>query len=454
MNPRYLAFKEYVKGKRVDVIGMGVSNTPVVDMLLDMGAKVCARDVKKREEKADLADMLEQKGVRVLFGEHYLENLDTDMILKAPGIRFDRTEFVKAVADGAVLTSEMELFFALCPATIFGVTGSDGKTTTTTLIYEMLKRQHGRVYVGGNIGQPLLPLVHEMKEEDFAVVELSSFQLHTMKRSPDVAVITNVSPNHLDWHTGMQEYIDAKKNMFRYQTARGRLVLNFENEGTRAMADEAPAPVTFFSSKGQPKGAHAVYEREGAIYLDQEKILNTDDILIPGQHNVENYMAAIGAVQGFVDKENIREVARTFPGVEHRIEFVREHKGVLYYNSSIDSSPTRTEAALRSFKQKVIVILGGYDKNIPFEPLAVPVKECVKAAILTGKTADKIENALKDTGVPLYRASDLAHAVHTASDLAREGDIVLLSPACASFDAFANFMERGNIFKELVKELS
>ncbi|MCI8332248.1 MAG: UDP-N-acetylmuramoyl-L-alanine--D-glutamate ligase [Clostridiales bacterium] len=454
MNQRYLAFKEYVKGKKVDVIGMGVSNTPVVDLLLDMGAKVCARDVKKREEKAELASALEHKGVQVLFGEHYLENLDADLILKAPGIRFDRPELVQAVEKGAVLTSEMELFFALCPATILGVTGSDGKTTTTTLIYEMLKRKYGRAYVGGNIGQPLLPFVHEMTEKDFAVVELSSFQLHTMKRSPDVAVITNVSPNHLDWHTGMDEYIDAKKNLFRYQTAENRLVLNYENECTRAMAAEASAPVTFFSSKGIPQGAHAVYEKAGAIYLDQEKVMDTKTILIPGRHNVENYMAAIGAVQGLVDKETICEVAKTFPGVEHRIEFVREHKGVSYYNSSIDSSPTRTAAALHSFKQKVIVILGGYDKNIPFEPLADPVKECVKAAVLTGKTAGKIENALKDTGVPIYHASDLAHAVYTASDLAGEGDIVLLSPACASFDAFANFMERGNRFKELVKELS
>ena len=454
MNQAYLEFERYIKNKRVDVIGIGVSNTPVIDLLLSMGADVCARDVKPREEKKELAEVLEKKGVRTVFGEMYLQNIDADFILKAPGIRPDREELTEAVRRGAVLTNEMELFFALCPATIFGVTGSDGKTTTTTLIYEMLKSQYGKAYVGGNIGAPLLPRVGEMQQGDFAVVELSSFQLQAMRRSPPIAVITNVSPNHLDWHTDMAEYIDAKKNIFRFQQPDGRLVLNYENEITKAMADEAKGQVTFFSSASEPQSTRRVYERGGAIFLGDTAVLQTSDILIPGRHNVENYMAAIAAVDGYVDRENIEKVAHRFPGVEHRIEFVKEIGGVKFYNSSIDSSPTRTAAALRSFHQKVIVILGGYDKNIPFGPLAEPVQSCVKQAVLTGKTAGKIKQAIAHTGVPVCEEDDFEQAVRKAAALAAPGDIVLLSPACASFDAFPNFMARGNKFKEIVNSLS
>ncbi len=445
------AFMHWISGKHVCVIGIGVSNTPVIDTLLSWGASVSAHDRKERAQKEELADALEQKGVRVVFGGHYLDDLDGDVIFKAPGIRPDIPPLVSARERGVTVTNEMEVFFHLCPAKIFAVTGSDGKTTTTTLISKMLKAQYGKVYLGGNIGKPLLPEVERMSAEDFAVVELSSFQLQAMRSSPDVAVITNLSPNHLDWHTGMDEYLDAKKNIFRFQRPDGRVVLNYENDATRSAASEAPSHVTFFSSKRVPEGG--VYLKDGWIYDGCSPIVKKEEILLPGMHNVENYMAAIGAVSGYVGAETIRTVARTFAGVEHRIELVREKDGVRYYNSSIDSSPTRTEAALRSFTQKVIVIMGGYDKHIPFAPLAPVVADCAKTVVLTGAAADKIEDAIRDTGVPICRAADLADAVMQAHAIARPGDVVILSPACASFDAFANFMERGNVFKEIVKGL-
>ena len=451
MNEGLLRFKEYINGKRVSVIGIGVSNTPLIDLLLGYGAIVTAHDKKREEDKGELASALKSKGVTLRFGEDYLDNIEADLIFKAPGIRPGLPQFIEAQEKGAVLTNEMEVFFELCPGKIFAVTGSDGKTTTTTLIAKMLEKQFGHVYLGGNIGNPLLPEIEKMTEDDYVVVELSSFQLMAMKRSPKVAVITNLTPNHLDWHRDMDEYLDAKKNIMRYQNIDDRLVLNFENDATRCVSDDAIAEVTFFSSVNHL--SEGVCEIDGWICHDGEKVLKTDDILLPGRHNVENYMAAIAATHGYVTNAVVCEIARTFGGVEHRIELVRTLDGVKYYNSSIDSSPTRTEAALRSFKQKVIVIMGGYDKQIPFEPLAEPVADCAKAVILTGATADKIAEAIKDTGVPTHRATDLKGAVDIAYGIATEGDVVILSPACASFDAYANFMERGNKFKEIVNGL-
>ncbi|MBQ4574523.1 MAG: UDP-N-acetylmuramoyl-L-alanine--D-glutamate ligase [Clostridia bacterium] len=451
-------FAALVAGKRVAVIGVGISNRPLIDMLLGAGAIVTARDRKTRE-KFPAADELEALGVTLILGEEYLEDIDEDILFKAPGIRSDKPELKAALERGAMLTSEMEVFFELCPAHIFAITGSDGKTTTTTLTAKLLEAAGHRVFLGGNIGRPLLPLVGEMTPDDFAVVELSSFQLHCMKQSPEVALITNVSPNHLDWHTGMDEYIEAKKTIFRHQREDMRLVLNYENEITREMAKEAAAEVTYFGHNtiGEPQHAHEVIERDGVISLDGERILDCDDILIPGRHNAENYMAAIAATAGYVSPEVVRELASSFGGVEHRCEFVRELDGVRYYNSSIDSSPTRTAAALSSFKSRVIVICGGYDKQIPFEPLGYTLSRHAKTAVLTGATAGKIKEALiacpeYSAGLPeIIEAGCFEGAVEAARAAAVPGDVVILSPACASFDAFANFEERGNRYKEIVR---
>lgn len=437
-----------LQGKTASVVGIGISNIPLIDYLLAHGAKVTARDIKTREKLGSAADMLEQKGVRLLCGENYLEKIEDEFIFRTPGIRYDKPELKKAVEAGSVLTSEMELFFQRTPATIIGVTGSDGKTTTTTIIYKFLSETKKNVYVGGNIGRPLLPELEHMTRDDIAVVELSSFQLHTMKISPDIAVITNISPNHLDYHLSMNEYIEAKKNIFLHKRRNRRLILKYTDDITRGMAEDAreETEVVFFLSE------NGIHEKEGFIYYKDEPIISVSDILLPGKHNRENYMAAIGAVYPIVNKEEMKHIAQTFGGVEHRREFVCKKYGVSYYNSSIDSTPTRTTATLDSFSQKVIVICGGYDKHIPFKPLALPLCRKAKAVVLTGATAPEIKAVLDgcDDKPELHERLDFTEAVMTASSLASDGDIVLLSPACASFDSFPNFEARGNRFKEIV----
>ncbi len=463
---RLTEFKKYINGKHAAVVGIGVSNTPLIDFLLSCGAVVTARDIKTREKLGELTDTLENKGVTLMLGDSYLDGFTEDIIFKAPGIRGDLPQFEEALKRGAVLTSEMEVFFELCPCKIFGITGSDGKTTTTTLTYKMLEleaKKRGsdvKVWVGGNIGKPLLPEIEQFKETDIAVVELSSFQLHMMKRSPFAAAITNVSPNHLNWHTDMEEYTVSKENIFKNPGC-SRVVLNYGCELTREMASLTDADVTYFSGCVPPiDGYAAVYEHDGVIVFRESdgtvsEVIRTSDIKIPGRHNVENYMTAIALTHGFVSREVIREIATTFGGVEHRCEFVREVNGVKYYNSSIDSSPTRTEAALRAFRQKVIVICGGYDKNIPYEPLAKPLYDCAKKVVLVGATAPKIKAALlalpEYDGTPeIIEADSFEGAVSAARSAASAGDTVILSPASASFDMFKNFEERGNYFKDIV----
>jgi UDP-N-acetylmuramoylalanine--D-glutamate ligase len=455
-------------GVTVSVLGLGISNRPLIDWLLERGAIITARDKKNRTE-LEIADALEARGVKFVCGEHYLDGITDRVIFRSPGIRFDKPELAAAVAEGAELTSEMELFFELCPCPIIGVTGSDGKTTTTTIIYKLLEEQFGanRVFVGGNIGEPLLPRLGSITPDCFCAVELSSFQLHTMRRSPNIAVITNVSPNHLDYHTDMAEYTDAKRNIFRYQKPGSRLVLNASCAVTRDMAREA-APgvsVTLFRTEKDPTTDGTRYSRvfqrgDGIYYAkfggDGEYMISTGDILLPGTHNAENFMAAFAAVNGLVSPDKFLPFAKTFGGVEHRCQFIRELGGVRYYNSSIDSSPTRTAAALSSFGRKVVAICGGYDKHIPFEPLAEALCTYAKAVVLTGATGPKIKNALLACpsyvdGNPAFASvPDFDRAVEAARDFSVPGDAVILSPACASFDAFVNFEQRGHRFRDLV----
>ena len=391
-------FFEKIQGKRIAMCGIGVSNTPLIEKFLKMGARVVACDRRSREQIGALADTLEAQGAQLRLGADYLENLEVDMIFRTPGMQFDLPELKKARANGIAVTSEMEVFFDLCPATIFAVTGSDGKTTTTTLISEMLKAEGKNVFVGGNIGTPLLPEIEKITEDDFVVVELSSFQLISMRKGPDVAVVTNVAPNHLDVHKDMDEYVGAKKNILLHQNAFSRSVLNRDNEITHGFSDDVRGQKMYFSMKKAVKNGAWLGE-DGYLNLSYRGIsvplLHKDDIAILGDHNVENYLAAISAVWGYVGADSIVKVANEFRGVEHRIEFVREVEGVKYYNDSIASSPTRTIACLKAFKEKVILLAGGYDKHIPFEPMAPYVIDKVKLLILNGPTADKIENAIK-----------------------------------------------------------
>ena len=468
-----LDWMQYIRGKRCAVVGIGVSNRPLIDFLLMRGAIVCARDRKTREQLGDTAEELEKQGAILRLGDTYLDDMDEEIIFRAPGIRPDIPEFAAAVERGAVLTSEMELFFELTPATVIGITGSDGKTTSTTLTGLILSQEYkndeqARIFVGGNIGTPLLPMVADMTERDFAVVELSSFQLQGIKHSPHVTAITNVTPNHLNWHTGMEEYTEAKANGFRHSPCR-RAVLNAENRITAELAKSADIPVTYFSSKKEfytefslKEGDSAVYVRDGKIYLwynnTERQIMQADQLLLRGRHNLENLMTAIALTFEYASPESVREVATTFTGVKHRMEPVRVSNGVTYYDSSIDSTPVRTAAVLSAMPAKPIVICGGSDKKTPFEPLADAICEYAKAVVLTGATAGKILTALsqkeevQDGKIPVYMQPDFTDAVKLACTVAKEGDIVLLSPACASFDVFNNYKERGIAFRSIIEQ--
>lgn len=449
-------------GKTVSVLGLGISNMPLIRLLVKYGATVTGFDKKPADKmEKHIKDELFHQNVPVVLGENYLDNIEADYIFRTPGMRPDFPQLIKAQENGSVLTSEMELFFDLCPCPIIGITGSDGKTTTTTIIAEMLKKQGKKVHIGGNIGTPLIGKIFDIEPDDVAVVELSSFQLMTMKKSPDIAVITNLSPNHLDIHKDMDEYVKAKENIFMHQEKDDIVVLNYSCGYTKDQTKRAPSKVRLFSpheviENGVCCDNEWIFINENGV---RKNILSRSDIKLVGFHNVENYMTAIAALYGIVDVENIVEVAKNFSGVEHRIEFVREVDGVKYYNDSIASSPTRTIAGLHSFKDKVILIAGGSDKHIPFDPLAEEIINRVKVLVLVGATAQAIKKAVEShpnynaEQLPIFVCENLKDAVITCKSNANKGDIVTMSPACASFDLYKNFMERGNLFKEIVNNL-
>ena len=448
------AFETYfesLKGKKIAVLGLGVSNRPLVRLLLEFGCDVTGCDRTSRENLDEEVLELERMGCKLSVGEGYLECLDADLVFRTPGMHPGNPAIVALQERGAEVTSEMEVFFEVCPCTKIAITGSDGKTTTTTLVSEMLKAAGHTVWLGGNIGTPLLPLVRQMKETDYAVVELSSFQLMDMKRSPHVALITNLAPNHLDIHKDMEEYVESKKNIYRFQNSEDVLVVNADNTITAPLA--GPGATVSFSRAGKNV---KVRLEDGIIYRDDKAVLDKTDILLPGEHNVENYMAAIAVVEGLVEDEVIRTVAKTFGGVEHRIELVRIKDGVRYYNDSIASSPSRTMAGLKSFPEKVILIAGGYDKHIPYDELGPEICKHVKKLFLCGATAPQIRAAVENCPMEKPEMVDCGKfeaAVKAAAAVAESGDVELMSPASASFDEFKNFAVRGNFFKKLIMEL-
>lgn len=449
-----------LKDKRIAVLGIGVSNTPLIRLLREHGVAVTACDKKERTALGKTAEELEAMGADLKLGSDYLKDIDADVIFRTPGMRPDLPELLAAKERGSRITSEMQVFFEVCPCPIIAVTGSDGKSTTTTVITEFLRAAGRTVHLGGNIGHPLLAEAGEMHADDMAVLELSSFQLLDMTHSPHIAVLTNLAPNHLDVHRSMEEYIAAKENIFRYQSADDIAIFNQDNAITLGLSEKANGRVRLFSR--QQEVADGAFVRDDAIWLrrgeEEREIVKTDEIRIPGQHNVENYLAAIAAVDGLVSDEVIRTVAREFAGVEHRIELVRTRRGVRWYNDSIATSPTRTIAGLRSFSQKLILIAGGYDKHIPFDVLGPELVAHVKLLILCGATANQIRACVTGCadyhGEPeMIECATLDEAVKLAAERAQEGDVVTLSPACAAFDQFPNFMVRGRYFKDLVNAL-
>lgn len=488
-----MTFREYLdtlEGKSVAVIGAGISNTPLIEALLTAGINTTICDRRSRDDLGNAGASFEELGGKFRLGDNYLKDLNEDVIFRTPGLMPANPALLEAMKRGAVLTSEMEVFFDVCPCKIIAVTGSDGKTTTTSIIAELLRREMihektvrrenlrdktsqdevmldkvietegRRIHIGGNIGTPLLCEADNMKPDDITVLELSSFQLVTMKKSPDIAVVTNLAPNHLDIHKDMKEYIEAKRNIFLHQKPSDKSVFNFDNEYTRRFASCAPGEVLFFSSCG--KVNDGCYIDSGTIFEvrkgRREAIIQADQIWLPGAHNIENYMAAFAAVCDLVNHDVMRETAETFRGIEHRIEFVREMRGVKFYNDSIASSPTRTIAGLRAFDKRVILIAGGKGKGIAFDKLGDEICKRVKTLVLTGMTAEQIHDCVvkapgyKGTPEILLR-DDFTDAILAAAEFAQAGDIVILSPACTSFDRFRNFEERGNKFKEIVMRL-
>lgn len=463
MDKRIENFFKSMNGKKIAFCGIGTSNLPLIELFIKYGASVTACDRRTREQLGDSADVAQKAGAKLSLGDDYLKNLDVDIVFRTPGMRYYMDELVGMRNRGVVVTSEMEVFFDLCPCKIYAITGSDGKTTTTSIIAQMLQAQGKTVHLGGNIGKPLLPEIESIGYDDAAVVELSSFQLISMRKGPDVAVVTNLAPNHLDIHKDMQEYIDAKKNLVIHQGAFSRVVLNKDNKITNGFEPECRGRVLKFSRKSQLNNGAYLDENNNIVFADNgEKtvVMNIADIKIPGMHNVENYMAAISAVWGEVSVENIVNVAKTFAGVEHRAEFVREFEGVKYYNDSIASSPTRTAlGTLSLYDFKIILIAGGYDKKIPYDGLGPVICDKVKCLILMGATAPKIKAAVlnadnySDGNPTIIEVSNMEEAVAKAREVAKPGDLVSMSPASASFDLYKNFDQRGKHFKSIVNGL-
>lgn len=438
-------FLDFYQNKKIGFVGAGISNVPILKLFAENGIEVSLRD-KKNYDAIPENELLASLGVRFITGENYLDDIYEDVLFLSPVLRPDLVPFIEAKKKNTLITTELEEFLKLCPCTTIGITGSDGKTTTSTLIAKLLETSGKKVYLGGNIGENLFVKLKEIKESDFAVIEISSFQLMKMESKPDISVVTNVSPNHLDWHIDMEEYISAKRKIVSLNQQRN--VLCADDEITKSFKNEK---TVFF---GKNEFSDFLYDSEG-IKHKNKLILKDKDILLPGIHNRANYSAAISAVYPFITNESIQTVAKTFKGVEHRIELVDVIDGVSYYNSSIDSSPTRTAAALNSFNEKVIVISGGYDKKIPLEPLAPLFEKKAKAVILMGTTGPIIEKILLENNYTgkILRAETMNSAVKQASSLARFGDKVILSPAAASFDLYPNFVCRGNDFKKEVNLL-
>ena len=424
---------ELIQGKKVAFIGAGVSHKTLIKEFVELGAHVTLCDQKKSvEEFGDYAATIRELGIDLSLGEHYLDGFKgQDIIMRTPGfVGYFEKPLQDAMAAG------------------------------TSKFYEAAGR---KVHLGGNIGAALLPMLPEVRPEDVAVVELSSFQLISMHQSPKIAVVTNVTPNHLDHHKDMQEYIDAKRNILLYQNPPCRAVLGYENEISRSMQKDCKGRQVWFTRLRDTDNGAFLRKEDNMLCMAEDGVvtpfLAQKDIKLRGLHNIENLLAAAAAVWGEVPVEAIQKVGSTFTGVEHRIEPVRTLDGVLYYNDSIGTSPTRTIAGLRSFDQKVILIAGGYDKHIPYEPLAPEIVAHVKDLVLMGATGPRIEKALREdpgfneAALPIQHADNMQHAVELARAAAKPGDIIILSPASASFDLYPNFEVRGREFKNIVNAL-
>ena len=464
-NTKLDEFNKTISNKRVAIIGLGVSNLPLIDYFKKLGSSITVFDNREEEKiEKNILEDLKNKDIRGYFGKDALKDLiGFDYIFRSPSCMPSTPEIEKEVEKGAILTSEIEKVLELSPSHIIGITGSDGKTTTTTLVYELLKNAGYKCFLGGNIGTPLFTQIKDMRPDDYVILELSSFQLVNMKISPQISIVTNITPNHLNVHKDYQEYIDSKKNIYLHQNEDGILVINKDNEITKEFYKDAPGKVRFFSHKEILDNGVIFDEKDKTIKVCDDGVrkhlIKQKDMLLKGEHNCENACSAISATLGLVKEDIMIDTIQNFAGVEHRLEFIREINGVKWYNDSIGTSPTRTIAGLNSFDEKIVLIAGGYDKHLDYTPIGKPIVDNVSKLILMGDTAEKINTAVKDElekqskTMPIYRCSTLEEVAKKAKEIAEEGEIVLFSPASASFDLFKNFAERGDKFKEIVNSL-
>lgn len=448
--------------KKVAIVGLAVNNTPLIKYLAREGAVVTVLDQKTPEKLESFLKELKDLPLKYHLGPDYLEHLEgQEVIFLSPGVPKNLPPLREAAEKGIKISSELQLFFSLNTSPTIGITGSSGKTTTTSLIGEMLAKVKP-VKVGGNIGRPPISFLAELTDETWVVLELSSFQLQNLGFSPHIAVITNITPNHLDVHSSMDEYIEAKAEILRFQSADDIAILNGDNDITRKMGKMAKGKTYYFSRLTE--SSPGAFLRGDELILSpttgsEEFLCRRGEIRLLGEHNIENVLAAALAARiAGVPAKTIGEAVREFKGVEHRLELVREIEDVKYYNDSISTTPTRAIAGLLAVPAPVVLIAGGYDKNLPFDDFVKVAAERCRTVILLGKTAEKIRAAFeryKDSiKMPeITQVSDLKEAVITARKAAKPGDAVLLSPACASYDMFRNFEERGRLFKEFVAEL-
>ncbi len=461
-NQKLEKFEEYIKNKKIAVIGVGVSNIPLIDYLFEKEAKVTIFDDREEEKiSKDILDKIKKYKFDYYFGKRNLDNLHGfEVIFRSPSCLPTKPELVREKERGAVVTTEIEQLIKMAPCKVIGITGSDGKTTTTTLTAKILEDGGYNVYLGGNIGIPLFTKLKEIKPEDIIVLELSSFQLMDMEVSPDISAITNITPNHLNVHKDYQEYIDAKKNIYKHQKSTGILVLNADNELTNSCQNDANGDVILFSSKQRLDYGYIV--EDGIIKECNDGIrrhlISQDEIKLKGIHNLQNICTALALTKDLVSTEKALNTIKEFSGVKHRLELVRVLNGVEWYNDSASTSPTRGISALNSFNKEIVLIAGGADKNLDYTPLGIKIVEKVKSLILIGQTASKIYEAVKieeekqNKKVDIHMCETFKQSLELAKRIAKPGQIVLFSPASTSFDMFKDMYDRGDKFRKEVND--
>lgn len=440
-----------VENKKVLILGMARSGVAAAKLLAHYNNEIVVNDIKEQEES--VVKELEDLNIKVVIANHEeLIESSYDLIVKNPAIRKDNPAVMKAKALGISVINEMELAFHFLPkdVEIIGITGSNGKTTTTTIAYELLKTTERNVFLGGNIGIPLSSVVREIKGRDILVLEISDHQLCDMYDfKTNISALTNLSEVHLDFHGSYESYKEVKKKIFNHHTDKEIAILNQDNEDVLELTKDIPSKRIYFSTKEK---TDICLEDNKIFYFDKE-VINISDIKIKGNHNYENIMVAIGIAKQYgVRNEDIKAFLSTFNGVEHRIEYVRTLKGRKFYNDSKATNNESTIIALDSFKEDTILLMGGLDRNIPFDSIAPHLKH-VKCIISFGETKNKISEFAKANGVESIVVNNLKEAVSNAYQKSKEGDVILLSPACASWDQYKDFEVRGNEFKEIVNGL-